>query len=363
MLINYEIDFIEIYSAMAKALAYWHSKALGFTIAAVKNADSDAAGVSSYLLESHNARIVLTSSYPPYQDSNNEISSFIAKNYCGVKRVVLKVAAVRELFDHCIQNGAFPIKFPKKEENENGWIEEASIKLYDDSEVVFLDRSNYNGSFKPGYKHVSADPYFINQHITSIDHIASELRINESLFWSNYLNKTLSTPLVQSIQRSDENKTGMILKINRSGDKKLTFVFAEPDDYKASSKIQKNINLFGPGIHHIAFATDDLRETAKDFSRNGVEFVAFPSSYYDLLRENTGFKQIDIDQLQQLNILCDKEGDTYLLQKFIKPISDRPFFIYELVQRVNGYDGFALGNINVLKKAEEMEIMKGKSFL
>jgi len=362
MLINYEIDFIEIYAPMAKAFAFWHSKALGFKISAIRNADNNCAGVSSYLLESRNVRLVLTSSYPPYQDSNNEISSFIAKNYCGVKRIALKVAAVGDLFDHCIQNGAFPVKFPQKQEDKHGWIEEAAIKLYDDCEVAFLDRTNYKGSFKPGYKEVATDLHLLNQHITSIDHIASELRINETLFWSNYLNRTLSTSLVQSIQQSEENKTGMILKINRSVDKNLTFVFAEPDGYKNKSKVQQNINLFGPGIHHIAFATDDLRESARDLSRNGVEFVSFPSSYYDLLRANSSFAQIDIDQLQQLNILCDKEGDTYLLQKFIKPVSDRPFFIYELVQRVNGYDGFALGNINVLKKAEEMEIMKSKPF-
>ena len=104
MVIKYEIDFIEIYSSMAKALAYWHSKALGFKILSVKNADTNNLGVSSYLLESHNARIVLTSSYPPYQDSNNEINSFVAKNYCGVKRVTLKVEAVSEVFDYSIQN-------------------------------------------------------------------------------------------------------------------------------------------------------------------------------------------------------------------------------------------------------------------
>ena len=361
MLINYEIDFIEIYSSMAKALAYWHNKALGFKIQSIKNSETNSSGVSSYLLESQNARIVLTSSYPPHQDSNNEINSFIAKNYCGVKRVVLKVDAVSEVFDHCIKNGAFPTKFPKKYEDENGWIEEASIKLYDDCEITFLNRAFYKGSFKPGYKDVGTKLSDINQHIISIDHVASELRINESLFWSTYINKTLSTDLVQSIQRSDENKTGMILKINQSSNKNLTFVFAEPDGYKNPSKVQQNIDLYGPGIHHIAFSTDDLIETAKDFLKDGVEFVAFPSSYYDLLRANSHFSQIDIDQLQRLNILCDKEGDSYLLQKFIKPISDRPFFIYELVQRVNGYNGFALGNINILKKAEEMEIMKSKS--
>jgi 4-hydroxyphenylpyruvate dioxygenase len=361
MPINFEIDFIEIYSPMAKALAYWHNKALGFSILAVKNAETKSLGVSSYLLESRDARIVLTSSYPPYQDSNHEISSFIAKNYCGVKRVVLKVDEVGEVFEHSVLNGAFPTKFPQRYEDEHGWIEEASIKLYDDSEITFLNRSHYLGVFKPGYKELGASGLQAgSQHITSVDHVASELRINETLFWSNYINRTLSTSLVQSIHKSEDNKTGMILKINRSGDKNLTFVFAEPDGYLGASKVQQNINLFGPGIHHVAFGTDDLKASARDFALNGVEFVHFPPSYYDLLRENEGFKHIDIDELQQLNILCDKEGDTYLLQKFIKPISDRPFFIYELVQRINGYDGFALGNINVLKKAEEIEIMKSK---
>ncbi|HYD22491.1 MAG TPA: 4-hydroxyphenylpyruvate dioxygenase, partial [Flavipsychrobacter sp.] len=80
--------------------------------------------------------------------------------------------------------------------------------------------------------------------------------------------------------------------------------------------------------------------------------------YYDLLRSNDDMKDLDIDALQECGILVDKEDDTYLLQKFIKPISDRPFFIYEIVQRTNGYNGFALKNINVLKKAEEMEVMK-----
>jgi 4-hydroxyphenylpyruvate dioxygenase len=67
---------------------------------------------------------------------------------------------------------------------------------------------------------------------------------------------------------------------------------------------------------------------------------------------------IDVDRLEELGVLVDKENGRYLLQKFIKPISDRPFFLYELVQRMSGYEGFALRNINILKRAEEMEIMK-----
>ncbi len=148
------------------------------------------------------------------------------------------------------------------------------------------------------------------------------------------------------------------MNINQSKDKKLTLVMAGLESYLNTSKVQQNIDNFGPGIHHIAFATNDLVTAIDELEARGVEFVKFPAAYYDLLRTNEDFKDFDIDKIQRSGILADKEGDTYLFQKFIKPISDRPFFLYELVQRVNGYNGFALKNINVLKKAEELEIMK-----
>ena len=147
------------------------------------------------------------------------------------------------------------------------------------------------------------------------------------------LTELLELNIVQSINRSSENKTGMLMKINQSHDKNLTMVIAEPENYQSGSKVQKNVDSFGPGIHHVAFATDDLIQTTKALLKNGVEFVSFPATYYDLLRANEEFSTMNIDVLQEMNILCDKEEDTFLLQKFIKPISDRPFFIYEIVQR------------------------------
>ncbi len=50
-----------------------------------------------------------------------------------------------------IENGAIPSRTPEKSEDENGFIEEAAIKLYDDAEIVFINRENYKGIFKPGY--------------------------------------------------------------------------------------------------------------------------------------------------------------------------------------------------------------------
>jgi 4-hydroxyphenylpyruvate dioxygenase len=359
LLLKYSIDYIEIYCPMAKSLVYWHTHALGFSVAARMNSDTGAHGVSSYLLVGNDIRLVLTSTYPTNESQGNqEIASFVSQNYCGVKRVALKVPSVKQAFEEAMAGGAIPVKFPATIKDADGYIEEASIKLYDHNELTFVDRVNYKGAFRPGYlpKTGESMPSFFS----AVDHIASEVRINELPYWSNYLKRSINVAPVQNISRSEDNKTGMIMNINQSTDKGLTFVIAEPETYQQKSKVQQNIDTFGPGIHHLAFATSNLIEAVKDLSEKDVDFVNFPPSYYDLLRKNKDLEGIDIDTLEKWGILVDKEGDSYLLQKFIKPISDRPFFLYELVQRVNGYSGFALKNINVLKKAEEMEIMRIK---
>lgn len=357
---EYVIDYVEIYAPMAKALAYWHTHALGFRVSAFINADTQAMGTASYVLESDKVRLVVTSAYPTMQGmAYPEVAGFISQHYCGVRRVALRVPSVRAVFDQSIANGAIPLRFPTVTEDTFGQLEEAAIKLYDHSEIVFINRDAYSGAFKPGYqaapKGAHSQPFF-----TSIDHIASEVRVSEANYWTRYLTGAIGTQLAQQILKSAENKTGMILNVNQSTDKQLTFVIAEPETYQQPSKVQRNIDQFGPGIHHLAFTTPDLKSTVTALTEKGVEFVGFPPSYYDLLRNDEAFRDMDINILQDLGILIDKEDDTFLLQKFIKPISDRPFLLYEIVQRVNGYTGFALKNINVLKKAEELEIYKAK---
>jgi 4-hydroxyphenylpyruvate dioxygenase len=355
---SHHIDYIEIYSPLAKILAYWHEQALGFKVTACADIDTGMPGIASYVCKSQDICLVLTSSYPISNSiADNDISSFIEQHYCGVKRLAIRVSSAKIAFENAIENGAFPTKYPYTLKDENGYIEEAGIKLFDDVEILFINRENYTGLFKPGYKPIrqrtNAPVLF-----SSVDHIASEVRINESKYWTNYLSDILGTRLIQSIQKCEENKTGMILRINQSHDKHLTLVIAEPETYMHRSKVQKNIEIFGPGIHHLAFLTGNMIETIQQLSDRGVEFIKFPDSYYELLRMNNEFNNVDIDSLQKNGIIIDKENDTYILQKFIKPITDRPFFFYEIVERVNGYNGFALNNINVLKKAEELEIIK-----
>ncbi len=355
---NPEIAYIEIYTPMAKVLAYWHQKALGFDLIAQK--EDTTSKTASYVLKSNAVNLVLTSAYPTVGGHlKNDIIPYVQKNYCGVKRIAIKTENVKETFACMLQNGAIKVQGPTVTEDEGGSFEEASIQLYTDNEIVITDSKNYTGVFKPGY--VKAQVSTQNEaHFEAFDHVAAELKVNEINFWTDYVSNTIGTNVVQKIERSEGNTTGMLLNISQSDNKALTLVMAEPDYKKENTKIQKNIEEFGAGIHHLAFSTNDMVKTLESLQENGVEFVKFPPSYYDILRENEDMKGMDIDLLEKHGILVDKQGDAYLLQKFIKPLTERPFFFYEIVQRVNGYNAFALANINVLKRAEELQIMKSE---
>jgi 4-hydroxyphenylpyruvate dioxygenase len=351
------IDYIEMYVPVAKPVVYWHQKALGFTAVAYAGIETGKPGLASYLLRSGNISLVVTATYPLYSGNvMGEISSFVNANSCGVRRIAFHVPFVKAAFDAGVGNGGIPTKFPCKIEDEYGYVEEAAIKLYDNSEVLFINRDNYHGIFRPGFKKVAPQAEQVPALFSSVDHIASELRINEADRWTDYLSRTIGSRLIQKVERGEENTTGMIMNISMAGMEKSIFVMTESEAHDPSSRVQQSVEKFGPGVHHIAFSTDDIVGTITKLRAHNVELVNFPASYYAMLRDNEALKDMDIDSLQEQGILVDKEGDTYLLQKFIKPMGDRPYFFYEIIQRVNGYSGFALKNIAALRKAEELQI-------
>ena len=63
----------------------------------------------------------------------------------------------------------------------------------------------------------------------------------------------------------------------------------------------------------------------------------------------------NIDDLQEQKILCDFEGEGYLLQLFTKPIGDRPTFFFEFIQREGKSEGFGKGNFQALFESIELD--------
>ena len=100
--------------------------------------------------------------------------------------------------------------------------------------------------------------------------------------------------------------------------------------------------------------TKDIINTVSKLRDKGVQFLEIPKTYYESLTERIGEIDEDLDQIEDLGILVDKDEKGYMLQIFTKPIQDRPTLFYEIIQR-KGSNSFGKGNFKALFESIENE--------
>ena len=110
----------------------------------------------------------------------------------------------------------------------------------------------------------------------------------------------------------------------------------------------------GPGVQHVALATDDIVAAVDALRRRGVRFLEVPDAYYDDLAGRVGVIAEDLAELRRLRILADRDDEGYLLQIFTQPLQDRPTLFFEVIQR-RGATSFGRGNFKALFEAIERE--------
>jgi 4-hydroxyphenylpyruvate dioxygenase len=144
-------------------------------------------------------------------------------------------------------------------------------------------------------------------------------------------------------------------KVMANGNDRIKFPINEPARGKKRSQIDEYLDFYGgPGVQHLALATDDIIGTVTALRDRGVEFLSVPTTYYDDLQKRVGKIEERVDELSALGILVDRDPDGYLLQIFTKPVEDRPTLFYEIIQR-KGARSFGAGNFKALFEAIERE--------
>jgi len=356
-----EYDYIEYYVGMAKMVVYWHVKALGFKVIAYCGPETGVPDKCSYYITKNDIKLVITSASQP---SSYKIVSFVDLHGNGIKKISVKVSNVREYFNRAVKGGAIPLQYPFTLTDEYGQVDQASLKIFDDNEIVLIDYNNYRGDFIPGYKNVEADWESLgaDSELQKIDHVACALRLNEITLWESYFNSIFNLKTVKQFDKraasndsvEGEKKIGILLKVLQSENKQMNNVLVEPD-HGVKSQVQLFIDQnYGAGIQHIAFASNNIFKSVEILRENGVRFTKYPESYYDGLEEK--YPDLDVAILRKHGILCDVLNGSLLFQIFTAPIGDRATFFYEIVQRVNDYEGFGLDNIRALFNAMEQEL-------
>ncbi|MDQ6706673.1 MAG: VOC family protein, partial [Acidobacteriota bacterium] len=149
--------------------------------------------------------------------------------------------------------------------------------------------------------------------------------------------------------------SALMSKVMANGNDRIKFPINEPAEGKRKSQIEEYLEFYkGPGVQHIAMATDSIIATVSRLRAQGIEFLRVPATYYRDLIARTGRIDEPVEELEQLGILVDRDDEGYMLQIFTKPVEDRPTLFFEIIQR-KGSRSFGKGNFKALFEAIERE--------
>ena len=346
-------DYVELYVGNAKQSAHFYKTAFGFQSEAYAGLETGMKDRVSYVLKQDKIRLVLTS--PLTKDGL--INEHINTHGDGVKVVALWVEDATKAWQETTKRGAKSYMEPTTEKDENGIVVRSGIYTYGETVHIFVERKNYNGVFLPGYRkwesHYNPEPVGIK----FIDHMVGNVDWDEMNKWCEFYAKVMGFAQIISFDDNDisTDYTALMSKVMSNGNGRIKFPINEPAEGKKNSQIEEYIEFYnGPGVQHIAVATDDIVATVSAMRKRGVEFLYVPDSYYDDLLDRVGQIDEDVEVLKKHGILIDRDDEGYLLQLFTKPVVDRPTMFFEIIQR-KGAQSFGKGNFKALFEAIERE--------
>ena len=346
-------DYVELYVGNAKQSAHYYKTAFGFQSEAYAGLETGVKDKVSYVLKQDKIRLVLTT---PLTEGGL-INEHINKHGDGVKVVALWVEDAKKAWEETTKRGAKSFMEPTVEEDDFGKVVRAGIHTYGETVHIFVERNAYDGPFLPGYKKWESHYNPESTGLKFIDHMVGNVDWNEMNTWCEFYAKVMGFAQIISFDDNDISTeyTALMSKVMSNGNGRIKFPINEPADGMKKSQIEEYIDFYnGPGVQHIAVATDDIVSTVSAMRDRGVEFLYVPENYYDDLLERVGDIDEDVEVLKKHGILIDRDDEGYLLQLFTKPVVDRPTMFFEIIQR-KGAQSFGKGNFKALFEAIERE--------
>ena len=348
-------DYVEMYVGNAKQAAHYYKTAFGFQSLAYAGLETGLTDRTSYVLVQDKIKLVLTTPMP--NKNNQDIFDHIEKHGDGVKVVALWVEDATKAWEETTKRGAKSFMKPTKESDENGEVVRSGIHTYGDTVHVFVERKNYNGLFLPKFVKWNSNHNPTDVGLKYIDHMVGNVGWNEMNIWSKFYNEVMGFANLITFDDKDISTkyTALMSKVMTNGNGRVKFPINEPAEGVKKSQIEEYLDFYnGPGVQHIAVATNNILETVKALTERGVEFLYVPGSYYDTVMDRVGEIDEDLAALKDLGILVDRDDEGYLLQIFTKPVTDRPTLFFEIIQR-KGAQSFGKGNFKALFESIEAE--------
>jgi 4-hydroxyphenylpyruvate dioxygenase len=346
-------DHVEFYVGNARQAAYYYRTAFGMSLVAYAGPETGQRDRASYVVQQGKIRFVFTT---PLR-SNHPIAEHIQRHGDGVRVIALWVDDARDAWHETTSRGAISVAEPQVLSDENGTAVVSGIRLYGDTIHTFVERSGYCGPFLPGYRAVDSDPVARPVGLLHIDHMVGNVGWHQMNEWVDFYANVMGFSLYQHFDDKDISTeySALMSKVMANGNGYVKFPINEPAEGRKKSQVEEYLDFYaGPGVQHIALATNDILGTVNKLREQGVEFLRVPHNYYTELQARVGKIDEPIGELEDLGILADRDPEGYMLQIFTKPVEDRPTLFFEIIQR-KGSRSFGKGNFKALFEAIERE--------
>jgi 4-hydroxyphenylpyruvate dioxygenase len=356
-------DHLEFYVGNARQAAMFYANCFGFVNTAYRGLETGSRAIASYFMEQGDIRLVLTTGLTPDHAS----SKSVLKHGDNVAAIAFEVPNAMSAYKEATQRGAIGAIVPTTAEDGYGLLHYAAVHAYGDVLIKLIDRTDYRGLFAPGFQPCSSTPSMSKRHhagagLTHIDHVVGNVELGAMNQWVKFFTDTMDFSVL--VHFDDHaiatDYSALMSKVMQDGTGKIKLPINEPAPGKRKSQIEEYLECnHGPGVQHIAFATENIIETVTQLQNSGVKFLAIPPTYYENLETWIGTIDEPIAQLAKLGILVDRDDEGYLLQIFTQPVQDRPTLFFEVIER-HGSQGFGEGNFKALFEAiERGQAMRG----
>ncbi len=227
-----------------------------------------------------------------------------------------------------------------------------------DSLLYFVDGDparSLAARYEPlGFVALDAPDRVADKGFTVIDHLTNNVYKGTMKHWSDFYKSVFNFTEVRYFDIRGA-LTGLTSYALRSPCGKFCIPINEADEKK--SQINEYLEEYkGPGIQHLAFATEDILGTLDRLAGSDkIEFLDIEDDYYASVFERVPGVTEDPARIQKHNVLVDGDANGYLLQIFTRNLIG-PIFI-EIIQRHNNL-GFGEGNFGALFRSIERDQLR-----
>jgi 4-hydroxyphenylpyruvate dioxygenase len=217
-----------------------------------------------------------------------------------------------------------------------------AVRSIDGSLIYLLGRAleSRGRFFEIDFELTSADANWAGAGLRALDHLAMALPPEALDAWLLFYRAVLGLEPHGQLELAEPYG---LMRSRAVVDAQRTLrVTLNVSQGRNSAMVRSLSSFSGAGVHHIAFACDDIFATVTQLRNAGVAFLPMPDNYYDDLDTRFELPPGLLERLRTARVLYDRSVDGEFFHIPTAPFGER--FSFELVQRSGAYDGH--GEVN-----------------